>query len=118
MPTTQMTEVHGRRGRVIVHQWSVAEPRYVALIAHGYGEHAGRYAHVAERLVADGAVVYAPDHYGHGRSEGPRASIDDVEDLVADLHAVAEGARAEHPDLPLVLIGHSLGGLIAARFAQ
>ena len=108
----------GKHGSIYIHEWPATDPRYVALIAHGYGEHAGRYAHVAERLVADGAAVYAPDHYGHGRSDGPRATIDDVEDLVADLHAVAERARADHPDLPVVLIGHSLGGVVATRFAQ
>ena len=108
----------GRHGNIQVHEWPVQDPRYVALIAHGYGEHAGRYAHVAERLVADGAAVYAPDHYGHGRSDGPPALVEDVEDLVADLHAVADRARAEHPGLPIVLIGHSMGGLIATRFAQ
>ena len=54
-----------------VHRWSAAEPRSIVLIAHGYGEHAGRYEHVAARLVDDlGAAVYAPDHRGHGRTDG------------------------------------------------
>jgi alpha-beta hydrolase superfamily lysophospholipase len=110
--------LEGTHGSIHVHEWPAEDPRFVALIAHGYGEHAGRYGHVAARLVADGAVVYAPDHYGHGRSDGPRAIITDVEDLVADLQTVAVWACARHPGLPLVLIGHSLGGLIATRFAQ
>ena len=118
MPTTQMTEVHGRRGRVIVHQWSVADPRIVALIAHGYGEHAGRYAHVAERLLAEGAAVYAPDFEGHGLSAGDRARAESFDDLVDELASVYELGRTDHAGLPVVLIGHSLGGLIATRFVQ
>jgi alpha-beta hydrolase superfamily lysophospholipase len=102
-----------------VHRWTADEPRCVVLIAHGYGEHAGRYAHVAEHLVDGlGAAVYAPDHRGHGRTEGERALVEDGEALTSDLHDVADAARAEHPDLPLVLIGHSMGGIIAARYAQ
>lgn len=102
-----------------VHRWSAAEPRCIVLLAHGYGEHAGRYAHVADQLVAElGAAVYAPDHRGHGRSAGERALVGDVEPLVEDLHEVAGEARAEHPDQPLFLIGHSMGGIIATRYAQ
>jgi alpha-beta hydrolase superfamily lysophospholipase len=102
-----------------VHRWSAAEPRVIVLIAHGYGEHAGRYAHVAQRLVDDlDAAVYAPDHRGHGRTDGATGLVEDGEAITADLHDVADAARAEHPDLPVVLIGHSMGGLIATRFAQ
>ena len=66
----------------------------VALLSHGYGEHARRYDHVAARLNADGAVVYAPDHHGHGRSDGERALAEDLEGAVEDLHLVAERAAA------------------------
>jgi alpha-beta hydrolase superfamily lysophospholipase len=76
------------------------------------------YRHVAEALVESGAAVYAGDHLGHGRSEGERVSIADMEDLVADVHRVVEAARGEHPGLPVVLIGRSLGSLVAARYAQ
>ena len=112
------TELTGSRGRVVLHAWPSAQPRYVALIAHGYGEHAARYDHVAQHLVDHGAAVYAPDHLGHGLSDGERALVEDVDDLVADLGAVARSASAEHPAQPLVLIGHSMGGIVATRFAQ
>jgi alpha-beta hydrolase superfamily lysophospholipase len=114
----QTFEMQGSRGALAVHNWKDGDPRYVVLLAHGLGEHAGRYRHVAERLVADGADVYAPDHYGHGRSEGDRAVVDDLEAMVDDLHIVAARASAEHAGLPTVLIGHSMGGVIAARYAQ
>lgn len=114
-------EMRGARGALAVHHWSgeaSAAPGYVALVAHGLGEHAGRYAHVAERLVADGADVYAPDHYGHGRSDGERALVDDLATMVADLHAVAARARADQAGRQTALIGHSMGAVIAARYAQ
>lgn len=93
-------------------------PRYVALLCHGYGEHMGRYPHVAEHLVGHGAVGYGVDHVGHGRSDGEPVLIGDFEDVVDDFHALDLAARAEHPGLPVVLIGHSMGGMIAARYAQ
>lgn len=69
-------------------------------------------------LTGHGAAVFAPDHMGHGRSAGERVVIEDFEDVVTDVHAVARLARAAHPDLPLIVVGHSMGGLIAARYAQ
>jgi alpha-beta hydrolase superfamily lysophospholipase len=101
-----------------VHSWENPDARYIALIAHGLGEHARRYDHVAAALLANGAAVYAPDHYGHGNSAGERALVSDIEAYVDDLHQVAEHAIAQHPGLPVVLIGHSLGGVIATRYAQ
>lgn len=119
MPITQPAEVRGRRGRVVVQRWSPStQPKFVALVAHGYAEHAGRYAHVAERLVAEGATVYAPDFEGHGHSEGERALFEALDDLVDELASVYAAARLEHPGMRVVLIGHSLGGLIATRFVQ
>ena len=111
-------ELEGSEGRIAVSEWPHDAPRYVALISHGYAEHVGRYEHVAQALLADGAVVYGPDHLGHGRSDGEPALIVDGEHLTDDLQLVAELARERHPGLPVVLIGHSMGGLIAARYAQ
>lgn len=89
-------------------------PRAIILLAHGYAEHLGRYEHVAAHLTEQGFGVYALDHWGHGRSEGtpgfvPRFSVftDGVELLLAKIEAA-------HPALPRFLIGHSMGGLIAA----
>ncbi|WP_328420794.1 alpha/beta hydrolase [Streptomyces sp. NBC_00443] len=109
----------GSRGSIVVREWpSRGRPRYLALVVHGYGEHVGRYAEVADVLVRHGAAVFGPDHVGHGRSAGERVVIEDFEDVVADLHAVAGLGRAAHPDVPVVMVGHSMGGLIAARYAQ
>ncbi|MBW8483337.1 alpha/beta fold hydrolase [Actinomadura parmotrematis] len=111
-------EFAGARGAITARIWPHPDPRYVAVLAHGYGEHLGRYQHVADALVRHGAVVAGPDHLGHGRSAGERALVTDVDDLVADLDTVVASARGDHPDLPVVLVGHSMGGLVAARHAQ
>jgi alpha-beta hydrolase superfamily lysophospholipase len=108
----------GRHGHVVVQEWPNARASWLALLAHGYGEHIGRYAHVAAALQAAGAAVVGPDHEGHGRSAGQRAVITDFEDVVTDLHAVAQRTAARYAGLPKVVIGHSMGGLIAMRYAQ
>lgn len=114
---TVPTELNGAQGRVALHHWSAAEPTFTVTLAHGFGEHAGRYEHVAARLVDEGAAVFAPDHYGHGRSDGERAVVD-IEPMVDDLESVAALAASTHPDIPHVLMGHSMGGIIATRLAQ
>lgn len=98
--------------------WPAEDPRLVVLLSHGYGEHIGRYHHVADALVAAGAVVHGIDHVGHGRSAGEPAVVEDYDVPVADLHRLAQHARAENPGLPVALVGHSMGGLIALRYAQ
>jgi len=87
--------------------------RSVVVISHGLGEHGGRYAGLAERLVDRGHAVYAIDHRGHGRSTGERANIDRFSYLVSDLSAFVGRAQREHPDLPVFLLGHSMGGAVA-----
>ncbi|MDV9168966.1 alpha/beta hydrolase [Streptomyces sp. W16] len=118
MADTREHVLPGTRSTITAHEWPHERPRYVALVAHGYGEHVGRYAELASVLLTHGAAVYGPDHQGHGGSAGERVLIEDFEDVVTDLHTVADLARATHPGVPLVLIGHSMGGLIASRFAQ
>jgi len=118
MADTREHTLPGTKGALLVHEWPHTRPRYLALLVHGYGEHAGRYQEVAGVLGPHGAAVYAPDHVGHGGSAGERVVVEDFEDVVSDVHAVADLARAAHPGLPLVLVGHSMGGLISARYAQ
>jgi len=108
----------GHGGTRVARTWPNDDARYIALLCHGYGEHLGRYEHVADHLVRHGAVVHAVDHVGHGRSDGERVLIDDFEQVVSDFHLLAEHAVESDPGLPLVLIGHSMGGMIAARYAQ
>lgn len=117
--TTEFT-LTGHVGGVYVRRWraDAGPPRYSVLLVHGYGQHVGWYEHVAEHLVADGAVVYGMDHAGHGRSAGERALVEDATGLLDDLHLVHELVSAQHPDVPVTLVGHSMGGLLGARYAQ
>lgn len=114
----QTTTATGHAGALHVVRWPKEDARYLAVLCHGYGEHIGRYGHVADALVAHGASVVGLDHAGHGRSAGERVSIPDFEAVVEDLHRVIGEATAQTPTLPVVLIGHSMGGMIAARYAQ
>jgi alpha-beta hydrolase superfamily lysophospholipase len=88
------------------------------VLVHGYGEHIGRYEHVAAAFVERGAVVWGQDHIGHGRSDGERVLVADFETLVDDLHGLVTTAREANPGLPVVMVGHSMGGMIATRYAQ
>lgn len=100
--------------------WPLAGARAaqgVALLVHGLGEHIGRYEHVAAHLNQQGWAVVGYDHRGHGRSQGKRGALNDHHDLLHDLAAIVDATRQAYPSQALVLIGHSLGGAIAARFA-
>ena len=89
------------------------EPRAVLVISHGLAEHGGRYAALAQRLVAHHYAVYALDHRGHGRSPGGRANIERFAYVVSDLGTFIGRAQRQHPGRPAFLIGHSMGGAIA-----
>ena len=97
-------------------EWPATEPaRGTVLIVHGLGEHIGRYAHVAAQLNDWGWNAVGYDQRGHGLSEGARGCLNDIDDLLQDLTRIIDSVRAARPG-PLVLLGHSLGGLVAARF--
>ncbi len=92
------------------------DPWAIALIVHGLGEHSGRYGTVAEALTGDGIDVHGYDNRGFGGSAGRRAYVSRWSQLHDDLQERVTTLRAEHPDLPLILWGHSLGGLIACGY--
>ena len=99
------------------HHWPTAEsPRAVVVIVHGIGEHGGRYEHVARYLNSHGFAVYAPDHYGHGQSEGTRCYFESVEQPSDDLAGTITRIRGDHPNKALFIYGHSMGSLISMRY--
>lgn len=91
------------------------ETKGTLLVVHGLGEHIGRYDRVAMRLNAAGWQVAGYDQRGHGQSEGARGSVGRRDSLLFDLARVIDAVRGERGG-PLILLGHSMGGLIAARF--
>ena len=96
--------------------WSGDEPAWAILLAHGFGDHSGRYQRYAEAIVARGGAVVCPDLRGHGLSEGDRAVIDDF-DVVAGEFLQARDVPEFPRDVPVVLAGHSMGALVLARAA-
>ena len=101
-------------------RWESRSPaRGVIQIAHGMGEHIGRYADTIDALVAAGLTVYANDHRGHGlsvHSQLGEFGKHGFELLVQDMVRLSEIAREENPDLPLLLLGHSMGSFAAQRY--
>jgi alpha-beta hydrolase superfamily lysophospholipase len=89
-------------------------PRRALAIVHGFAEHSGRYDHVGAWFSTRDCAVHAYDHRGHGRSDGARGHVDAFARLLDDLEAFLDVVRREHPELPLFLLGHSMGGLLTA----
>lgn len=104
---------------LVLQDWPLAGDqalRGVVLLVHGLGEHAWRYDALAQRLNLWGFAVRGYDQYGHGESGGVRGGLPSDTRLLDDLADVLESTRARMPpNTPLILLGHSLGGLLAAR---
>lgn len=92
--------------------WRAANPKGSLIIIHGQGEYAGRYQHVAEYFGQKGWQTWAADLPGHGHSSGKRGHVNDLEEYVSVVKALIAHAHSNHPGLPVLLYGHSLGGLI------
>jgi len=93
-----------------------ATPRAVLVIAHGAGEHCSRYQQLAELFTANGFVVAALDHPGHGKSDGRYGHVDSFAQYVEGLRLFTAKVATEFPELPRILLGHSMGGLISAAY--
>jgi len=103
--------------RVVYDVWNPEiEPRGVVILAHGYGEHARRYDHVAQRFAAASLITYALDHRGHGRTGGKRVRVRHMSEFVADFRSLVATATAEHPGLTRIVLGHSMGGGIVLAY--
>jgi alpha-beta hydrolase superfamily lysophospholipase len=119
-PTT--FTVTGRDGtEVSAYRWEPAgTPRGVVQLTHGMGEHLLRYQHLADTLTAAGFLVHGQDHRGHGATSGPDAQgvlgAAGWAGLVDDIDVLVQRAHDEHPDLPLVLFGHSMGSFAAQQY--
>lgn len=105
---------------VVVQDWQVESGiplRGTVILVHGLGEHAGRYDYVARHLNAWGFAVRGYDQFGHGESGGVRGGLPTDTHLLEDLADIVDSTRARmRKDTPLILLGHSMGGVVAARF--
>jgi acylglycerol lipase len=96
---------------------AAAPARAVVVLVHGIHDHPGRYDGLARALNAQGIAVLAQDHRGHGASGGARQRVDSVGQLAGDVGLALAEAGRRHPGVPLILYGHSMGGLVAAHVA-
>jgi len=106
----------GSGANIFYRCWPTANPRAVLILAHGLAEHSGRYGEFSSFFADAGIATYALDFPGHGRSDGKRGHIRDFQEYTEALVGLLSLAREAHPDIPFVLFGHSMGGLIAANF--
>ena len=100
----------------VTHWLPEGPPKAVILLAHGYAEHAGRYAYVAKRLTDAGYAIYAVDHWGHGASDGEGGYVPRFSAFLDGMAELLTLVEASHGDAPRLLLGHSMGGLIATLF--
>ena len=114
-------DFQGEDGKAIhLCRWMPAvAPRAAVQIAHGMGEHIGRYQPVAERLNEAGYVVYGNDHRGHGRTDPER--LGDLGDggweaVIADARRLNERIGREHPGCRRILLGHSMGAMLSQQY--
>jgi alpha-beta hydrolase superfamily lysophospholipase len=122
---TEHTFIDAEGVTIHYHVWKSGKPKAVVQIVHGLGEYALRYETLAQALVAAGYAVYAIDYRGHGAtgvhqydgdlSKLGRPGPGGVRAIVRSLHQLRDIVHDEHPDAPIVLLGHSLGSLLAQR---
>jgi alpha-beta hydrolase superfamily lysophospholipase len=99
-------------------QWIVPEPKAHIAIIHGYGEHIGRYVRLAGELNAAGFSVHGYDHRNHGQSPGQRGYIERFSHLIEDAGCFLRYVQGQVGNLPLFVLGHSMGGLVLARYLE
>lgn len=101
--------------KIFVRSWSPERPpRAVIVACHGFNAHGGHFAWAAEQFLAAGLSVVAFDFRGRGRSAGERFHVENIAEYVSDLTSTIVLVRSRYPGLPLFLLGHSAGGVVAA----
>jgi alpha-beta hydrolase superfamily lysophospholipase len=103
--------------RLHMRVWRRAAPRAVVVICHGVNSHSGQYFWTGERLAAAGFAVYAYDHRGRGKSEGPRFYVGDISEYTDDLGIFIALAKSRELGKKVFLLGHSAGGVVSCTWA-
>jgi alpha-beta hydrolase superfamily lysophospholipase len=96
---------------------SAAAPRAIVIIVPGFNSHSGYYGWTAEQLIALGLSVYAVDLRGRGKSDGERFYVEQFNDYLSDVAGMVALATAREPGLPVFILGHSAGGVLACLYA-
>ena len=121
---TEFTYEGAHRHTIAAYSWAqTGLPKAIVQITHGATEHAARYSRVADRLVAAGYTVYAQDHRAHGRTAAEHGRFGVArpggwDAIIDDTHLLTAHIISEHPGVPIVLFGHSMGSLIAQAYLQ
>lgn len=111
--------MQGREARLRLRRWRPASPVAGVVVVHGLGDHGLRYAPLAEALAERDVSVAVPDLQGHGESEGRRGDVEAFESHCSDVASAVSLVRSDLPEgAPLVVVGHSMGGLVALRYLQ
>ena len=92
------------------------DPKAIIVLVHGLAEHCGRHDYVVQKLNDFGYGVYRFDNRGHGRSGGKRGYLDDFQKFIDDADLFVDRAKKENPELPIFMLGHSMGGFITAGY--
>lgn len=105
--------------KIFYQKWTPASNKTerVLLVQHGIGEHSNRYNNIIQKLSGTGTSIYALDSRGHGRSQGKRGHVNQFQEFVDDLAQLIEIVKSENSDIPLHLLGHSMGSLISGKYA-
>lgn len=114
MTVVESFGVNARGGTQMRRRWETPNAKGAVLIVHGIGEHSGRYVHVGDHLASKGFDVMAYDNVGFGQSEGEKAFVKHFDDYIEDVEALL--AERRELGVPVILLGHSLGGLICATY--
>jgi len=116
-PTARESMLNVGEGvELLVSQSLVEDPEAVVIIVHGLCEHSGRYDYVVSRLNEFGCSVYRYDHRGHGRSGGEKGYLENFHLYLDDAEKIVGMAKQECPNIPLFMLGHSMGGFITAAY--
>jgi alpha-beta hydrolase superfamily lysophospholipase len=113
-----MPKFEGAAGTVYYRHWASLEPIAQIVFLHGYGEHSALYHRFGDFMNAQRIDVWAPDAIGHGLSDGIRGDADSIESLRQNAEKLGQIAQERHPELPMVLVGHSMGAMAAAALVS
>lgn len=105
--------------KIFAQYWKsdVIPAKAVVCFVHGIGDHSSRHTHVAEAFTNEGFVFYTADQRGHGKSEGQRGHFPSPESILQDIDLLLQNARKSFPGLPIILYGHSMGGILVLYYA-